>query len=83
MFQDLPNRSLIKYLLVIEEFGGWQLFQQLLQTLRGIADRHTPLQLLTQDAVREKQVSIAMVAIQYVLCQKQVGGVIIGAHNEK
>jgi aryl-alcohol dehydrogenase-like predicted oxidoreductase len=36
----LPNRSLAKYRLIIEEFGGWDLFQALLAALRRIADRH-------------------------------------------
>ena len=34
------NRSLIKYKLVIDDFGGWALFQKLLKTLRRIADSH-------------------------------------------
>jgi aryl-alcohol dehydrogenase-like predicted oxidoreductase len=36
----LPNRSLVKYKLIIEDFGGWDLFQQLLRALRRVADRH-------------------------------------------
>ena len=36
----LENRSLTKYKLIIDDFGGWDLFQALLRTLRGIADRH-------------------------------------------
>jgi aryl-alcohol dehydrogenase-like predicted oxidoreductase len=36
----LGNRSLTKYKLIIDEFGGWPLFQQLLAGLRRIADRH-------------------------------------------
>jgi len=36
----LENRSLTKYKLVIDDFGGWELFQALLRTLRRIADRH-------------------------------------------
>ena len=73
-FQTLANRSLVKYLLIIEEFGGWELFQELLRTLREVADRHSN---------EEKRVSIAMVAIQYILSREQVGGVIIGARDEK
>lgn len=37
---DFKNRSLVKYRLVIEEFGGWTLFQELLAALRSVADRH-------------------------------------------
>lgn len=36
----LENRSLVKYKLIIDDFGGWDLLQTLLKTLRGIADRH-------------------------------------------
>ena len=70
----------MKYLLVIEEFGGWELFQDLLHTLQGIADRHSPI-LSPNGAV--VVVDIAMVAIGYVLAQKQVSSVIIGAHGDK
>jgi hypothetical protein len=76
----LVNRSLVKYLLIIKEFGGWHLFQQLLQTLRSIADRHGCV--VGLDGA-EVGVSVAMVAISYVLRQKQVKSVIIGAHSDK
>lgn len=79
--QDLPNRSLIKYLLIIEEFGGWGLFQKLLQTLREVADRYGSVS--TPDNKAKLEVSIAMVAISYVLKQEQVSSVIIGAHSCK
>jgi aryl-alcohol dehydrogenase-like predicted oxidoreductase len=36
----LANRSLMKYKLIIEDFGGWALFQELLVALRRLADRH-------------------------------------------
>ena len=36
----LANRSLIKYKLIIDDFGGWALFQELLRALRRVADRH-------------------------------------------
>jgi len=61
------NRSLVKYKLMIDEFGGWDLFQSLLQTLKAIADKH--------------KVSITNVASRYILERPQVGGVIIGARN--
>jgi len=38
--ETLENRSLTKYKLIIDEFGGWALFQQLLQALRTVADAH-------------------------------------------
>lgn len=62
---QFENRSLIKYRLIIDEFGPWNLFQALLQTLRGVADRHT--------------VSVASVATRWILDQPQVAGAIIGA----
>jgi len=37
---DLPNRSLTKYKLIIDDFGGWALFQELLQVLRRVGERH-------------------------------------------
>jgi len=61
------NRSLLKYKLMIDEFGGWKLFQELLGTLKRIADRH--------------QVSITNVATRYILDKPQVGGVIIGTRH--
>ena len=34
------NRSLVKYRLIIDDFGSWELFQSLLSTLKSIGDRH-------------------------------------------
>ncbi len=65
--EDFENRSLIKYRLMIEEIGGWDLFQSLLATLNVIASRHA--------------VSIASVAARWVLDQPQVAAVIIGART--
>jgi aryl-alcohol dehydrogenase-like predicted oxidoreductase len=61
------NRSLIKYQLIIDEFGGLEKFQQLLQVLKEIAEG--------------QGVRIAEVAAQYVLQQEAVAAVIIGARN--
>ncbi len=36
---DFANRSLTKYRLIIDDFGGWGLFQELLHALRAIAHR--------------------------------------------
>ncbi|PKB72761.1 MAG: aldo/keto reductase [SAR202 cluster bacterium Io17-Chloro-G7] len=60
----LDTASLAKYIRMIEAWGGWNLFQELLVTLRSIADRH--------------QVSIADVAVRYVLECPAVAGVIVG-----
>ncbi len=64
---------------MIEEFGGWQLYQELLQTLQKVATRHTAMGGLDIRRVT----SISMVAIQYILNQEQVKGVIIGSHDSK
>jgi aryl-alcohol dehydrogenase-like predicted oxidoreductase len=34
------NRSLVKYRLIIDEFGSWDLFQALLGALKAVGDRH-------------------------------------------
>jgi aryl-alcohol dehydrogenase-like predicted oxidoreductase len=65
--EPLENRSLVKYKLIIDDFGGWGLFQTLLKTLRGIADRHG--------------VDIATVASAAMLSRPGVAGVIVGARN--
>ena len=63
----LENRSLTKYKLIIDDFGGWDLFQALLRTLRVIADRH--------------QTDIATVASAAMLDRPAVAAVIVGARN--
>ncbi|MFT6797169.1 MAG: aryl-alcohol dehydrogenase-like predicted oxidoreductase [Maribacter sp.] len=67
--QPYENRSLTKYGLIIDEFGGYELFQQALQMLREIADKY--------------EVGIAEVACKYILQKPMVGGVIVGARNRK
>jgi len=61
------NRSLTKYHLIIEEFGGFAPYQNLLVVLKEIASAHG--------------VRIAEVAAGYVLQQEVVAAVIIGARN--
>jgi len=61
----LANRSLVKYKLIIEDFGGWALFQELLAALRRVADRHG--------------VDIASVASRMALQFPGVAAVIVGA----
>jgi aryl-alcohol dehydrogenase-like predicted oxidoreductase len=63
--EPLANRSLVKYRLIIEEFGGWDAFQALLRALDGIARRHGA--------------SITAVATRWVLDQPHVAGAIVGA----
>lgn len=65
--EPLENRSLTKYKLIIDEFGGWGLFQELLHLLDTIARRHA--------------VKIGTVAIRWVLDQPAVAAVIVGARH--
>lgn len=37
--EPFTNRSLVKYKLIIDEFGGWGMFQELLEALKPIARR--------------------------------------------
>jgi aryl-alcohol dehydrogenase-like predicted oxidoreductase len=62
---DLDTLSLRKYKKMIDAWGGWALFQELLSTLNTIAQRYN--------------VSIANVATRYILDKAAVAGVIIGA----
>jgi len=63
----LENRSLVKYRLIIEEFGGWERLQQMLAALNSVAARHG--------------VGIGTVALRWVLDQCGVSGVIVGARH--
>ena len=65
----LENRSLIKYRLIIDEFGGWDLFQRLLRVLRDIGARHGT--------------GIGAVAMRWVLDQPGVAGIIVGARHAR
>jgi diketogulonate reductase-like aldo/keto reductase len=56
--------SLRKYLRWIQVWGGWELFQELLAVLDGIAVKH--------------RVSLSNVAQRWVLDQQAVGGIIVG-----
>jgi len=61
----LNTASLRKYKNMIDVWGGWDLFQALLRVLKTIAEKHS--------------VSIANVAVRYILDQPAVAGVIVGA----
>ena len=61
----LTNRGLIKYKLIIDDFGGWSLFQELLRALDRIARRHSA--------------NIAAVAGRWMLDRPAVAGIIVGA----
>jgi len=62
---ELTTASLQKYKQMIDAWGGWTLFQELLVVLKRIADKHG--------------VSVANVGTRYVLDRPAVAGVIIGA----
>ena len=61
----LNTASLRKYKGMIDSWGGWDLFQELLQILKTIADKHG--------------VSLANVAVRAILDRPAVAGVIVGA----
>jgi len=63
--EDLNTVSLKKYKNMVDNWGSWQLFQELLTVLKQIGNKHN--------------VSIANVAVRYILDKPAVGGVIIGA----
>ena len=63
----LENRSLVKYRLIIDEFGGWAPFQRLLTALDAVASRHGA--------------GIGEVAMKWVLDQAGVSAVIVGARH--
>jgi aryl-alcohol dehydrogenase-like predicted oxidoreductase len=61
---ELNTLSLQKYKKMIDAWGGWSLFQELLSTLKKIAQKHN--------------VTITNVAERYILDKSAVAGVIIG-----
>ncbi len=63
------NRSHTKYKLMIDDFGGWDLFQELLGTLEKIAQIHG--------------VSIGQIASSWTLHQPGVAAVIVGATSTR
>jgi len=65
----LENRSLVKYRLIIDEFGGWDRFQEMLAALGRVAARH--------------RVGIGTVAVRWVLDQPGVSGAIVGARHAR
>ncbi|MFM8742682.1 MAG: aldo/keto reductase [Cytophagales bacterium] len=62
------NRSLIKYKLIIDEMGGWDVLQHILQTIQQVA--------------LQKNVSITNVATRYILQKPCVAAAIIGARSQ-
>ena len=60
----LTTASLRKYKQMVDAWGGWGLFQELLSALKHVADKH--------------RVSIANIAVRYILDRPAVAGVIVG-----
>jgi aryl-alcohol dehydrogenase-like predicted oxidoreductase len=61
---NLNTSSLSKYKQMVDAWGGWELFQELLRTLKIVADKH--------------EVSVANVAVRYLIDRPAVAGVIVG-----
>ncbi len=68
-YEAPETRSQVKYMQIIEDSLGWDGMQKLLPVLKSIADAHN--------------VSIANVAVQYILRQPSVGAVMVGTRNSK
>lgn len=64
---EMETRSNVKYKLIIDEFGGWDLFQELLARLAQIAESHRS--------------DIGTISSNYILSRPAVSGVIVGARN--
>jgi aryl-alcohol dehydrogenase-like predicted oxidoreductase len=62
---ELNTASLQKYKNMIDAWGRWALFQELLAVVKDVADKH--------------QVGVANVGVRYVLDRPSVAGVIVGA----
>jgi aryl-alcohol dehydrogenase-like predicted oxidoreductase len=60
----LTTASLRKYKQMVDAWGGWGLFQELLAVLKRLADKH--------------RASLANVAVRYILDRPAVAGVIVG-----
>ena len=61
---DLTTASLQKYKQMVDVWGGWELFQELLGTVKRVADKHG--------------VTMANVAVRYILDRPAVAGAILG-----
>lgn len=63
--EPLPNRSLAKYRLILDELGGWSAFQGLLEELAAVADR--------------QGTTLAATAVRWVLDRPTVAAAVVGA----
>jgi aryl-alcohol dehydrogenase-like predicted oxidoreductase len=67
--EELPNRSLTKYKLILDELGPWELVQELLAVLDRIA--------------RRRGVALSAVALRWVLDRPGVAAAIVGATGDR
>ncbi len=65
--KEFDTRSNIKYKLIIDDFGGWELFQELLAALHEIAVAH--------------KTDVATISSAFTLSRPGVKAVIVGARN--
>ncbi|MBV6520074.1 MAG: Aldo-keto reductase YhdN [Gemmatimonadaceae bacterium] len=63
----MENRSLTKYKLILDEFGGWERYQQLLDVMHDVATAHG--------------VTSGAIAIRWVLDRPGVAAAIVGARD--
>lgn len=63
--EKMTTWSQMKYKRFVDVAGGWDTYQALLSSIKGVADAH--------------DTSIANIASKYILDQPHVGGIIIGA----
>ena len=67
--EDFDNRSLVKYRIIIEDFGGWASYQELLQLLKSISSHYG--------------CEIANISSAYILQKEAVGAVIVGTTEQQ
>lgn len=66
---DWDNRSLVKYRIIIDDFGGWAAYQELLELLKDISGRYG--------------CGIANISTAYILQKDAVGAAIIGTRSSR
>ncbi len=66
---DWDNRSLVKYRIIIDDFGGWEAYQKLLSILKEMSRKH--------------DCAIANISSAYILQKEAVGAVIIGTRSSR
>ncbi|WP_319560106.1 aldo/keto reductase [Marispirochaeta sp.] len=66
---DWDNRSLVKYRIIIDDFGGWEAYQELLQILKEMSVRYS--------------CNIANISTAYILQKDAAGAAIIGTRSSR